>query len=79
MRTIETTARVGKNRKANLLLEFPPDVSPGDYRMLVVVDEKAIGPGDNGHVAFECQTWDWNGWPKNITFRREEIYGENGR
>jgi hypothetical protein len=79
MRTIETTARVRENHKANLLLEFPPDISPGDYRMLVVVEEKAIGPGDNGHVDFDCQAWDWDGWPNNATFRREEIYGEDGR
>ncbi len=79
MRTIETTARVGKDRKAQLLLEFPPDITPGDYKMLVVVDEKAIGPGENGHIDFDCLAWDWDAWPKDATFRREDIYGEDGR
>ena len=77
MRTIETTARVGKNRKANLLLEFPPDVSPGDYKMLVVVDEEAVVPGNTEKVEFECLAWDWTAWPKDATFRREDIFGHS--
>jgi hypothetical protein len=48
MRTIETTARVGNDRKVNLFLEFPKEVSPGDYRMLIIVEEKAVSPVELG-------------------------------
>jgi hypothetical protein len=79
MRAIEATARVGKDRKANLLLEFPPDISPGDYKVLVVVEEKAISPGDLGTMDFDCLAWEWVAWPKGAAYRREDIYGDDGR
>jgi len=70
MRTIETTAQVGEDRKANLLLEFPPDVSPGNYKMLVVVEEKAISPANSGKTDFDCLTWDWVALPKKAALRQ---------
>ena len=79
MRTIETTARVGEDRKATVLLEFPPDVSPGHYKMLVVVEEKAISPADSGKTDFDCLAWDWVAMPETATYRREDIYGDDGR
>jgi len=79
MRTIETTARVGEDRKANVLLEFPPDVPPGDYKMLVVVEEKAVSPADAHMTEFDCLAWDWVAWPDKATYRRDDIYGDDGR
>ena len=79
MRTIETTARVGEDCKANLLLEFPPDVSPGNYKMLVVVEEKAISLADSGKADFDCLAWDWVALPTKATYRREDIYSDDGR
>jgi hypothetical protein len=79
MRTIETTARVGEDRKASILLKFPPDVSPGNYKMLFVVEEKAISPADSGKTDFDCLTWDWVALPKKSAYRREDIYGDDGR
>jgi hypothetical protein len=79
MRAIETTARVGADRKANILLEFPQDVLPGNYKMLVVVEEKAISPTDSGKTDFDCLAWDWVALPKKAAYRREDIYGNGGR
>lgn len=77
MRIIETTARVGEDRKANILLKFPPDVPPGNYKMLVVVEEKAISPADSGKTDFDCLAWDWVALPKKATYRREDICGDS--
>jgi hypothetical protein len=79
MRTIETTARVGEDRKANILLEFPPDVAPGNYKMLVVVEEKAISLANSEKADFDCQSWNWVALPKKAAYRREDIYGDDGR
>ena len=79
MRTIETTARVRKDRKVNLLLEFPEEVSPGDYRVLIVVEEKAVSPVEFKKIDFDCLAWDWDAWPIDAAYRREDIYDDNGR
>ena len=68
MRTIETTARVGRTVR-QIFWEFPPDVSPGHYKMLVVVEEKVISPADSGKVDFDCLAWDWVALPKKATYR----------
>ena len=76
MKTIETTAHVGDDRK--LTIQLPSDVVPGIHRVVVVVE---------GSVHPYCPAWTIDQWPvveaaltdPNATFRREEIYGDNGR
>ena len=40
MRTIEATTLIAEDRK--LVLQLPSDVSPGEHRVLVVLDEPAV-------------------------------------
>jgi hypothetical protein len=76
MKTIETTAVVGDDRK--LTVQLPPDVIPGPHQIVVVVE---------GPVTERPQTWTTHDWPvhdaalvdPNFTMRREELYGDNGR
>ena len=79
MKTIKTIAKVGRDRKASLLLEFPEEVKPGNYRMLIVLEEKAVSPAEMNQTDFDCQAWDWDAWPPDATYRREDIYDDNGR
>jgi hypothetical protein len=37
MHTIQTTAVISEDRK--LVLQLPPDVAPGEYRLRVLIDE----------------------------------------
>lgn len=47
--------------------------------MMVVMDEKSQEIAAGGENTFECHSWNWDTWPKSSTFRREEIYGTDGR
>ena len=79
MRIIETTVRVDEERKANILLEFPPDVLPGDYNMLIMMEEEAINPVGSRMTEFDCLAWGWDESLKKAAYRREDIYGVEGR
>ncbi len=77
MRTIETTAVVTPEH--TLTVRVPDDVSPGSHRVVVVIDGsgEASPPPPTG----------WLDWPAhNVapvdptnTFRREDMYGDDGR
>lgn len=79
MRTIETLTHVGKDHMANIKLKLPDEVAPGDYNVLVVMDERVHKLEAAREKSFEFLTWDWDASPKSCSFRREDIYGEEGR
>ena len=79
MRTIETSAHVGKDHIVNIKLKLPTEVAPGDYNVLIVMDEKGQKSESQREKTFECLSWDWDAWPESRSFRREDIYGEEGR
>jgi hypothetical protein len=79
MRIIETTVRVDEDRMANILLELSPDVLPGTYNMLIVMEEEAINSVGSRMAEFDCLAWDWDALPKKAAYRREDIYGVEGR
>jgi hypothetical protein len=75
MRTIETTAVVTPEH--TLTVQLPADIPPGTRRVVVVVD----APPVQRPQPFTA------GWPKYdaaltdplCTFRREDLYGDDGR
>ena len=76
MRTIETTAVVTPEH--TITLQLPPDVPPGSLRVVLVIER-------NGTAAPPLTGWlDWTPHdmgptdPSN-TFRREDLYGDDGR
>ena len=72
MRTIETIVTVDEHGMATL--RMPPDVTPGDHKVVVVIDEatrRRALPGLSSH--------DVGPWPEGFTASREEIYGDDGR
>ncbi len=75
MRTIETTAVVTPSH--SMTIQVPADIPAGLHRVIVVVES----PPPLQKTPFT------DGWPKydvtltnpNDTFRREDIYGDDGR
>src|SRR5262249_54331899 len=74
MGTIETTAVVPPEH--TLTVELPADIPPGPHRVVLVIESgvpKAVFP--------------WKDWKPhdvglvdpNFTFRREDLYGDDGR
>jgi hypothetical protein len=77
MRTIETTAVVTANH--TVTIQVPADIRPGTHRVVVVIET-------NDHSAPRpLQTWaDWPAHDVTLTdpsctFRREDLYGDDGR
>lgn len=74
MKTIETTAVVGEDRK--LTVQLPPDVAPGRHRIVLMVDEPEARAAS---TLDDFPTIDVGPWPDDLSLRREDMYGDDGR
>lgn len=74
MRTIETVLTVDKRGVATL--RMPPDVAPGEHKVVMVIE---VEPKRKAPLSFA--THDVGPWPfdPKETFRREDMYGDDGR
>jgi hypothetical protein len=78
MRTIETTATITPD--GTLTAKVPADVTPGQHRIVVVLEQETREPTvltPKPPLMFHVSPWE--GWPADCTFRREDIYGDDGR
>jgi hypothetical protein len=48
MRTIDTTATI--TEEGQLILQVPPDISPGQHRVVVVIDEQSALPAPHSQT-----------------------------
>ena len=75
MKTIELTATVGPDR--TLTIQLPPDVTPGEHRVVVVIEETITPRAPRPALNFPVH--DVGPWPENLSLRREDMYGDDGR
>jgi hypothetical protein len=75
MRTIETTAEVGTDGK--LIVQLPLDVPAGPHQGVVVVDEQPAALPTREPLTFSKH--DLTLIDPSFTFRREDLYGDDGR
>ncbi len=69
MRTIETRATVRPD--GTLVAQVPPDVAPGEHRVVLVLEETAATATTGG---LEPPVHDLGLWPY-APLRREDLYG----
>ncbi|HXG91086.1 MAG TPA: hypothetical protein VNN73_01800 [Blastocatellia bacterium] len=75
MKTIETTATVTEDGK--LIAQVNGDISPGEHRVVVVIDEQPVRKQERPPLNFPV---DYYGpWPENLSLRREDMYDDDGR
>lgn len=78
MRTIETTATIAAD--GTLTLKLPPDIAPGEHQVVLVIDEAKPSLRERAAVepfpVLQVSAW---GYPPDETFRREDMYGDDGR
>ena len=72
MTTIETNGLVTNDGK--LIIEIPPDVSPGKHRVVVMIDPQSAWIEENQELGFPVIHVD--SWPENISLSREEWYDD---
>ena len=79
MLSIDTVANITGDQMVKIALPRP--IAPGPHRVVMVIDEAAAGPpaapAPNGSL--NLRLLQMAGWPQGSTFRREEIYGDDGR
>ncbi len=73
MRTIETRATVRPD--GTLVAQVPPDVAPGEHRVILVLEEAVTTP-ITGEL--ELPVHDLGPWP-DTSLRRVDLYGDDGR
>lgn len=75
MKTIETNIMVTPRR--TMTLRLPADVEPGEHYIVVHIRE-----GLERHVhrwKLSLPVFHTRRWPANLSLRREDMYGDDGR
>lgn len=75
MRIIETTATIQED--GTLTVVAPADIGPGDYRIVVVMDETRLAPPPAPLPPWP--TRDYGPWPADLALRREALSDVWGR
>jgi hypothetical protein len=78
MITVEGIIEVSEDQM--LRIELPKSVTPGPHRVVVVIEEAPLGLVRRQPAApLHLTKLRLEAWPKDSTFRREDIYGNSGR
>ena len=78
MKAMQMTAIVSVDGK--LVLKLPPSIQPGEHRVVLVIDDGFVSSkAPNAKPPLKLNVLRWKAWPVESTFRREDIYGNDGR
>ena len=75
MKTIACSVLVDEDRKA--VVQLPRQIAPGQHDLVVVIDEQAAKPVMDPLQGFPTIRLDH--WPEDLSLRREDMYGDDGR
>jgi hypothetical protein len=78
MKSMQTTATVSVDGR--LIVQLPPSIPPGEHRVLLVFDD-GTGPSKARipKPPLALNVLKWEAWSADSTFRRENLYGDEGR
>jgi len=82
MRAVEAEIKVSQNGSG--VVNTGKQLKPGLHKILIITDESAVPEGDQAKQEIKEAFLDLKpirlqGWPKDSTFRREDIYDDDGR
>jgi len=66
---------VSENGKLELYL---PDISPGRYKIVMVIDKASLTDSTE-KPGFKYKALNLDNWSLDSTFRREDLYNDDGR
>jgi hypothetical protein len=78
MKTLEIQATVDETGELRVVTQAPPGIAPGEHRAVLLLEE-TMGQPSAPKPPLRLKMLDLRGWPANTTFRREDIYGDDGR
>jgi hypothetical protein len=79
MTTIETAISVNPDGSAVLELQVPGNVSAGMHRAVVIVEDEPAAVEQHADTPQDLLPLTFEAWPNDCTFRREDMYGDDGR
>jgi hypothetical protein len=79
MTTIETAISVNPDGSAVLALQVPGNVSAGTHRAVVIVEDQPATVEQHVDTPSDLLPLTFAAWPNDCTFRREDLYGDDGR
>ena len=81
MRAVEAVIKVSQDGSA--VLNTEKLLRPGLHKIMIITDEPTIREGDQlrkeKNLLLDLKSIHVQGCPKNSTFRREDIYNDDGR
>ena len=82
MRAVETEIKVLPDGSG--VVNTGKQLKPGLHKILIIADESAVSEEDQANkemkkAFFDLKPIRLQGWPKDSTFRREDIYDDDGR
>jgi hypothetical protein len=80
MKTIETIATVTADGK--ITVQLPPDIPAGEHRVVVMIDEQPLPKKTETKekpLPLDFPVIHVGSWPENLSLRREDMYGDDGR
>ena len=75
MRILDTTALITID--GLLTVQVPQDIQPGQHHIVVVIDEQLVSAGSRPVGDFPVIRV--GVWPADLSLRREDMYGDEGR
>ena len=80
MKKIEARITIAPNGHVTIPDPLPADISPGEHRAVLVIDEQLTAPpARKPKLPLRLNVWNWNAWPADAAFRREDLYDDDGR
>ena len=78
MKTIRTNLLVKKTGRATVDLRLPPDIKQGRYDAVIIIEER---PHRQKKIKrpVRLPSYDTDLADRTFTFRREDLYGDDGR
>ncbi len=78
MRTIETTVTVTPD--GEIIVAAKANLPAGAHRAVLVIDTVTVDPSEVAATAvLDLRTFALDNWPADATFRREDLYSDDGR
>lgn len=77
MRNLNMKVTIPEDRR--LVIQLPEDVEPGEAQLTLIPTRRPKRPAPDEDPLADFPTLHVESWPENFSFRREEMYGDDGR
>ncbi len=75
MRTIETYGLIDPDGRMSI--DVPHDIRAGKHKVVIVIDEQLLRQKHSDPP--QLPVFHVGAWPQDLSLRREDIYGDDGR